>query len=460
MRTYWRKNYSERLRAAPFVPISDFSPLFPQICARVEAQAAEAPRAVAGKAVPGRRDAASAKSVGSSAASQKKMRKWDDAPSQEELAKLDVAQPANAAATVRGDGNAARAPSLDDKTDYRELRDLDDGDANDPAAEKSPQGKLWGYFDALTGQKALTAEELKGPKEAMREHLIQKNVAADVAAVICDAVGETLVGRKTGPLRSVSQMVREATETAVARVLLPRAGEDLLGEIRAVARAPEGQPRRPYVLAFIGVNGVGKSTNLSKVCFWLLQNKLRVLIVAGDTFRSGAVEQLRTHVRNLSAGLASPTQLQLFERGYGKDAAAVAKDAISHARREGFDVVMIDTAGRMQGNAPLMAALAKLVYVNCPDKLIFVGEALVGNEAVDQLRKFNATLRDHAADAKAAARIDGILLTKFDTIDDKVGAALSMTFIANAPILFVGVGQTYTDLRKLNVRSVVASLLK
>lgn len=140
----------------------------------------------------------------------------------------------------------------------------------------------------------------------------------------------------------------------------------------------------PYTLTFVGVNGVGKSTNLSKVCFWLLQNGLRVLIAACDTFRSGAVEQLRVHVRNLGAlqeetGLgAGGRKVELYERGYGKDAAGIAKDAIAYGKLRGtygtavisssrlsakenrFDVVLIDTAGRMQDNEPLMRALAKV----------------------------------------------------------------------------------------------------
>lgn len=110
-------------------------------------------------------------------------------------------------------------------------------------------------------------------------------------------------------------------------------------------------------MTFVGVNGVGKSTNLSKVCFWLLQNGLRVLIAACDTFRSGAVEQLRVHVRNLGA---LHTGVELYERGYGKDAAGIAKDAIAYAKENAFDVVLIDTAGRMQDNEPLMRALAKV----------------------------------------------------------------------------------------------------
>ncbi|KAJ1671878.1 hypothetical protein GGF38_000468 [Coemansia sp. RSA 25] len=113
----------------------------------------------------------------------------------------------------------------------------------------------------------------------------------------------------------------------------------------------------------------------------------------------------------------------------------------------------------MQDNEPLMRALAKLVSVNSPDKIMFVGEALVGNEAVDQLEKFNQALRDFSGQSKPR-HIDGIILTKFDTIDDRVGAALSMTYTTGQPIIFVGTGQTYTDLRKMNVSQVIRTLLR
>ncbi|RGB44035.1 signal recognition particle, alpha subunit, N-terminal-domain-containing protein [Rhizophagus diaphanus] len=200
------------------------------------------------------------------------------------------------------------------------------------------------------------------------------------------------------------------------------------------------------------------STNLSKTCFWLLQNGLKVLIAACDTFRSGAVEQLRVHVRNLNA-LGQNSNVELYERGYGKDAAGIAKDAINYAKINKFDVVLIDTAGRMQDNEPLMRALAKLVSVNNPDKIIFVGEALVGNEAVDQLTKFNQALKDFSG-LQDPRHIDGMILTKFDTVDDKVGAALSMTYTTGQPILFVGTGQTYTDLKNMRVGHIIHSLLK
>lgn len=118
------------------------------------------------------------------------------------------------------------------------------------------------------------------------------------------------------------------------------------------------------------------------------KGSLKVMIAACDTFRAGAVEQLRTHSRNLD--------VYLFDQGYGKDASVIARNALKYATHEGYNVVLIDTAGRMQDNEPLMKALAKLVSVNNPDLVLFVGEALVGNDAIDQLVKFNRSLIDYA----------------------------------------------------------------
>jgi len=203
---------------------------------------------------------------------------------------------------------------------------------------------------------------------------------------------------------------------------------------------------------FSGVNGVGKSTNLAKVCYWLTANGYKVMLAACDTFRSGAIEQLRTHAERLN--------VPVFERGYGKDAAAIAGDAITHAKETGYDVVLIDTTGRMQNNEPLMKALSKLVNQNTIDLVLFVGEALVGNDGVDQLTKFDQSLSLIADSTRAERRtIDGIILTKFDTIDDKVGAAISMVYSTGIPIIFLGTGQNYQDLKRMNIKSVVKALL-
>ena len=111
----------------------------------------------------------------------------------------------------------------------------------------------------------------------------------------------------------------------------------------------------------------------------------------------------------------------------------------------------------MQNNKPLMVALSKLVSTNQPDLVLFVGEALVGNDGVDQLQMFNQALADSSTTTNPHL-IDGMVLTKFDTVDDKVGAALSMSYKTGQPVVFVGTGQKYTSLKKLNIKTVVKAL--
>ncbi|KAJ3505503.1 hypothetical protein NLJ89_g7380 [Agrocybe chaxingu] len=421
----------------------------------------------------------------------KAQRKWgDEAPTEADMASLDFSidkpEPGNGDVGVQdlqslvdqsslGTRNRDGLYEVKDWDFSREKDDADDAIANalkpldSKLSAEGSIGTLGSIFARLTGSKVLTEADLKPVLEVMKQHLMKKNVAMEISEKVCEGVGESLVGKKVGSFQTINNAVRVALSTSLTRILTPKTSTDLLLSIRTKLSSPlpSNQQRMPYSITFVGVNGVGKSTNLSKVCFWLIQNGLRVLIAACDTFRSGAVEQLRVHVRNLSTlgvnGAAdSKGRVELFERGYGKDAAGIAREAINYARDNDFDVVLIDTAGRMQDNEPLMRALAKLVSVNNPDKIIFVGEALVGNEAVDQLTKFDRALRDFSS-ASGAGRgrgIDGMLITKWDTVDDKVGAALSMTYVTGQPIIFVGCGQTYTDLRQLRVANVVQAILK
>ncbi|VDO45818.1 unnamed protein product [Haemonchus placei] len=320
-------------------------------------------------------------------------------------------------------------------------------------AAAQTKGSWFGAFKNLVGNKQISAEDIEPVLETMRENLILKNVAAEPADKICRSVARKLEGKVVSTFSRVSSEVREAVRESLTQLLTPKRRVDILRDI--VEAKSEG---RPYVVVFCGVNGVGKSTNLAKITFWLNENNHRVLIAAGDTFRAGAVEQLRTHTKHLNA--LHPNSVQLFEQGYGKDSASLAAAAIGIAAERAIDVVLVDTAGRMQDNEPLMRELAKLIRVNEPDLVLFVGEALVGNEAVDQLVKFNQALADNATPGATPRLIDGIVLTKFDTIDDKVGAAVSMAYITGQPIVFVGCGQTYSDLRTLNIGAVVSALLK
>jgi len=319
-------------------------------------------------------------------------------------------------------------------------------------------GSVFSFFKGLAGQKAITPEAIAPVLEKMKEHLISKNVAADIASKLCNSVSAKLEGKVLGTFTGVASAVRSSMQESLVQILSPKKRVDILRDVMEAKRKG-----KPYTIVFCGVNGVGKSTNLAKICFWLMENNHRVMIAACDTFRSGAVEQLRTHQCRLKAlhpkGEKEPEKVMLYDKGYGKDAAAVSMEAINLARDLNFDVVLVDTAGRMQDNEPLMRSLAKLIKINEPDLVLFVGEALVGNDGVDQLRKFNQALADHS-DVNNPHLIDGIVLTKFDTIDDKVGASISMTYETGQPIVFVGTGQTYTDLRNLNVNAVVKALLK
>lgn len=349
--------------------------------------------------------------------------------------------------------------------EYSESEEEMDEDEEEPTNAKrqsSKGGKAGGMFSmfrGLVGSKSIAAEDMVPVLEKLRDHLIAKNVATDVAQKLCDSVAAKLEGKVLGTFGRVASTVKATLHESLVQLLSPRRRINILRDVLESQRA-----QRPYVITFCGVNGVGKSTNLAKICFWLVENNCRVLIAACDTFRAGAVEQLRTHMRHLNA-LHPPEKhsgkqmVQLYEKGYGKDAAGIAMEAINYARETKIDVVLVDTAGRMQDNEPLMRALAKLITVNSPDLVLFVGEALVGNEAVDQLVKFNQALADHSSQDNPHL-IDGIVLTKFDTIDDKVGAAISMTYITGQPIVFVGTGQTYIDLKTINAKAVVHALMK
>ncbi|CAK7232593.1 hypothetical protein SBRCBS47491_008324 [Sporothrix bragantina] len=314
---------------------------------------------------------------------------------------------------------------------------------------------LGGLFRNVVGGKTLTKEDLDKTMKGMEDHLLRKNVAREAAVRLCESVEAELLGTKTGSFESTSARVKTALEAALTKMLTPTSSLDLLREIDAITRpgATSLRSARPYVMSIVGVNGVGKSTNLSKICFFLLQNRYKVLIAAGDTFRSGAVEQLAVHVRNLKELTAREGgQVELYQKGYGKDAAAVAKDAVMYAGQNGFDVVLIDTAGRRHNDQRLMSSLEKFAKFAQPDKILMVGEALVGTDSVAQARNFNAAFG-------SVRSLDGFIISKCDTVGNMVGTLVSLVHATNVPILFVGVGQHYSDLRNFSVSWAVERLL-
>jgi len=350
-----------------------------------------------------------------------------------------------------------------------------DGDNNNDDNNNN-DGGWWKFFSNLaltTPNRALTKDDLVKPLDMLEAHLVDQNVARAVAGVLCGAVQQSLLGTQStssdgaasGMFAWRSSVINDIVKHSIRDVLkdvLRQDGISAVDMLREVRKRKEKKMMgrnddsinssnivtKPYTIVFCGVNGVGKSTSLAKVAAWLKQSGITCMVAACDTFRSGAVEQLAIHSDTLG--------LPLFQRGYNKDASGVCQGALALARRNGVDCVLVDTAGRMQDNEPLMRSLGKLCDVNGVDVVLFVGEALVGNEAVDQCFKFNRALQLYSA---ATRQIDGILLTKFDTIDDKVGAAVSMAYTMKKPIVFVGTGQKYCDLKTLGVDSVVETLV-
>lgn len=232
---------------------------------------------------------------------------------------------------------------------------------------------VFSLFKGLVGSKNLSTEDMQPALDKLRDHLIGKNVASDIAYKLCDSVAAKLEGKVLGTFETIAATIRTSITDALVQILSPKRRVDILRDCLEAKRL-----QRPYVMSFCGVNGVGKSTNLAKICFWLIENNLSVLIAACDTFRAGAVEQLRTHTRHLNA-LHPPekhggrSMVQLYEKGYGKDAAGIAMEAIRFANDAHIDIVLIDTAGRMQDNEPLMRALAKLIKVYLLGMGFFVG---------------------------------------------------------------------------------------
>ena len=178
---------------------------------------------------------------------------------------------------------------------------------------------------------------------------------------------------------------------------------------------------------FVGVNGVGKTTTLAKVAYRFKKNGFHPLLVCSDTFRAGAIEQLKIHADRLN--------LPFFSTDYGHDPAAVAYDAVAYAQARKYDVVLIDTAGRQYSNVNLMNELRKIARVNNPDNITLVLDALTGFDAYVQAKEFHDTVG-----------FDTLIFTKVDA-DVKGGAILTVTHEFRKPVLYLGVGQSYEDLK-------------
>ena len=275
-------------------------------------------------------------------------------------------------------------------------------------------------FLSFATHKTISEKDIDDVLFELEFALLEGDVALEVAEQIINSVKEDLVGRKIKRRNDVVEFTREALKKAISEILVVE-GPDIKSLVQNARKTGE-----PLKIMFVGVNGTGKTTTISKIADNYVKDGYTPVIAASDTFRAGAIEQISHHAEKVG--------VKIIRHQKGADPAAVAYDAVEHARAQKKELVLIDTAGRMQTNINLMDEMKKIQRVVKPELVIFVGDALTGNDAVDQARKFDE-----------AVGVDGIILTKADA-DAKGGAALSIGHVINKPILFLGVGQGYGDI--------------
>ncbi len=251
--------------------------------------------------------------------------------------------------------------------------------------------------------------------------LLESDVALPVIEEIKSGVREGLVGKRVDRKFTLDKVVEAALKSAIEKVL-KKSEFDFDAFVR--------EHQKPVVIMFVGINGTGKTTAIAKISNRLQKMGLTTVLSASDTFRAGAIEQLNVHADRLGT--------KIVKHQSGGDPAAVAYDAVDHAKAKRRDVVLVDTAGRMQTNTNLMDEMKKIKRVVSPHLIVFVGDSLAGNDAIEQAVAFNK-----------AVGIDAVILTKIDT-DAKGGAALSIANAIGRPIAFLSTGQQYEDIIKFD----------
>jgi len=257
--------------------------------------------------------------------------------------------------------------------------------------------------------------------EELEWMLLESDISSEAVTSVLDALRKSLIGARLRRGAELAKVLEAALKRAL-RNLLSAGYWDFDASIQSFM----DQGDSPVVVMLVGVNGTGKTTTAAKIAHRLQSNGHSVIAAAGDTFRAGAIQQLESHCENLGIRCISSQR--------GGDAAAIARDAIESAKAKNIDVVLVDTAGRMQNKTNLMKELEKVRRVANPHLVLFVGDALAGNDAVDQAKMFQEMMR-----------FDGAVLSKMDT-DAKGGAGLSIAFATGRPIVFAGIGQGYDDL--------------
>lgn len=280
----------------------------------------------------------------------------------------------------------------------------------------------------------LTGKDLEQLLQELKTTLAENDVAYLVAERICDGIRQRAASVQVSRLGDRRQPVRSIVREVLLDALKGSGEGSFFEKINTKKQAHE-----PAIIVFVGINGTGKTTTVAKIAYLLKNRGYSVVIACGDTYRTGSIEQLEEHARRLD--------VKTIKHTYGADAAAVAFDSINHARANGINTVLIDTAGRMQTKRNLLDEMKKIVRIASPDFVMLVVDALTGNDAVEQGRSFSESVR-----------IDGITLTKLDA-DARGGSAISLAAETGKPVIFAGTGQAYEDLISFDPTTIVDRII-
>src|SRR3989344_1402383 len=321
---------------------------------------------------------------------------------------------------------AKKKPAKEKKTTTlnkkQEIKEIKTEEIEQPKQIEKPS-----FFSKLAQKlttSALTKKDFETFFDDFEISLLENNVALKVVDKIKETLGQELIG-KNFKKSEVAEEILKALKKSIESILIepPEITEQIKNS------------KKPFVIIFFGINGSGKTTTIAKFANKLKKEGFSLVLGAADTFRAASIEQLEEHAKRLN--------IPIIKKEYNSDPASVAFETIQYAKKE---IVLIDTAGRMYTQSNLMREMEKIIKVSQPNLKIFVGESITGNDATEQASAFNNSVG-----------IDGIILSKAD-IDEKAGTILSVSYITNKPIYFLGIGQGYDDLEKFSKKKILKNL--
>lgn len=287
-------------------------------------------------------------------------------------------------------------------------------------------GLLKKTASAATGRRVIDVENMEGAFNQLELSLVSSDVNREVAEHIVSETEKKVDGTKVGITKSPSDYVKKSLREVI---------EDVFAMNQLNFDNVISDSDKPLVLLFTGINGVGKTTTIAKMSERLDQMGYSSVMANGDTFRAGAREQIKQH--------ADALDVPLIAHDKGSDPAAVLYDAVEHAEANDIDVVLADTAGRLNTDDSLMGQLEKIDRVVGPDYTLLVEDSTAGQDAVTRAKDFNEELGGEDENG-----LDGVILSKVDATDTG-GPVLSIPFAVGLPILYIGTGEEYDHLEYL-----------